>query len=134
MEKQINQVAEFHKAFGHPIETEPTWPTPAREKLRMRLMQEELNETLQAIIEGDMTELGDGLCDLLYVIFGTALEFGLAHVLPVMFDEVHRSNMSKLGADGKPLFREDGKSLKGPNYSPPDLAQILINEINNRRR
>lgn len=125
MEKQINQVAEFHKAFGHPIATEPTWPAMAREKLRIKLMQEELTETCQAIIEGDMTELADGLCDLLYVIFGTALEFGLGNKLPALFDEVHRSNMSKLGEDGKPLFRDDGKSLKGPNYSPPNLLPIL---------
>lgn len=123
--KQLTQVYEFHKAFGHPIQTEPRWPDVKRCELRQNLVAEEANEFLNAVGKRDMTETADAICDLMYVLLGAALEFGLGDRLELMFDEVHRSNMSKLGADGKPIYREDGKTLKGPNFTPPDLKSIL---------
>jgi predicted HAD superfamily Cof-like phosphohydrolase len=69
--------------------------------------------------------VADAIADCLYILYGTALEWGLGDKLPVIFDEVHRSNMSKLGADGKPIYREDGKILKGENYTPPQIKDIV---------
>lgn len=123
--KQLTQVYEFHKAFNHPIQTEPRWPEGIRCELRQNLVAEEADEFFKAVDERNMTETADAICDLMYVILGAALEFGLGSRLELMFDEVHRSNMSKLGEGGKPVYREDGKSLKGPNFSPPDLKTIL---------
>lgn len=126
MEKQILQVAEFHDTYGVPRAHKPTIPTMDRVRLREQLIIEEVNEICDAAEKGDMVELADGICDALYILFGTAHEYGIAHLLPRMFDEVHRSNMSKLGEDGKPIKRKDGKVLKGPNFTMPDLKKIIL--------
>jgi predicted HAD superfamily Cof-like phosphohydrolase len=93
--------------------------------LRYELIREENEEYLEACREGNLTEIADALGDQLYILCGTILRHGLQHVIEEVFDEIHRSNMSKLGADGKPIYREDGKVLKGPDYFKPDIGSIL---------
>jgi predicted HAD superfamily Cof-like phosphohydrolase len=93
--------------------------------LRYRLMEEETKEYLEACWEGDIVEIADALGDQLYILCGTILKHGLQHKIEEVFDEIQRSNMSKLGENGKPIFRGDGKILKGPNYSPPDIEKII---------
>lgn len=88
-------------------------------------MKEENEEYLQAAKEGDLVEVADALGDMLYILCGTILEHGMQDKISEVFEEIQRSNMSKLGEDGKPVYREDGKVLKGPNYSKPDLQKIL---------
>lgn len=116
-------VREFHKAFGHPISDVPTCLPTARSDLRSELIREELKEYDEAVAEGDVVKIADALSDLLYVTHGAALEHGIP--INECFWEVHKSNMSKLGDDGLPIYREDGKILKGPNYQPPNLKDIL---------
>jgi predicted HAD superfamily Cof-like phosphohydrolase len=106
----------FHEAFGHPAPTTPTFDE-IRVDLREKLMKEELEETMDAIRAGDMVEAADGLADLIYVTVGTAVELGIR--LEDIFRVVQRSNMAKLGPDGKPITREDGKSQKPPGWKPP---------------
>ena len=125
MKKQINQVSEFHKAFNVPIIDTPKLPSVQRCKLRHDLLQEEVNELYDASKFGDVVEVADAIIDCLYVLLGTAVEYGLSRILEKCFDEVHRSNMSKLGLDGNPVVRHDGKVLKGENYSPPNLKQYF---------
>lgn len=148
----LEMVEEFHKAFDCPVYVIPSLPSyngaysetaehlfnqvsdyfnrfqikDSRTLLRMKLIFEEYKELCEAMREGNFVKILDGLCDLLYVTYGTAHEFGLGPVLKQAFTEVHRSNMSKLGADGKPIIREDGKVLKGPNFTPPDLFSIIF--------
>lgn len=124
----IEQVAEFHRAFGHPIKDEPCIVNLGIGLLRTRLLHEELMELESAIFGGTRVEALDALLDLQYVLDGAFLALGFWRVKDRAFAEVHRSNMSKLGADGKPVVREDGKILKGPNYSPPNL-QPFIDEL-----
>lgn len=88
-------------------------------------MKEENQEYLEAANKDDLTEVADALGDMLYILCGTIIEHGMQHKIEEVFEEIQRSNMSKLGEDGKPVFREDGKVLKGPNYFPPDIASIL---------
>jgi predicted HAD superfamily Cof-like phosphohydrolase len=121
----LEMVEEFHQAFNCPVLKMPTFATFDRVLLREKLMREELQELREAMHEKNMVEILDGLCDLLYVVYGTAHEYGLGPVLKEAFREVHRSNMSKRGTDGKPIMREDGKVLKGPNFTPPDQAGII---------
>ena len=147
----LNQVAEFHTTFQHPVLDEPQIPSPERAKLRIALLQEELNEFKKAIEDKDIVEVADALCDLQYVLSGAVLEFGLGNLFRQLFDEVHRSNMSKTCAteeeaiatlehyktrgfegyykkrgDHYLVFREgDNKTLKSVNYSPADLASLL---------
>jgi len=118
----FEKVIEFHNAFGQDVETEPTWTDAA--ELRYELIREELSELREAIDDRDIVEVADALTDLLYVVYGSGVAFGID--LNECFDEVHSSNMTKLGADGKPIHREDGKVLKGPNYRRPDLKKILF--------
>jgi len=125
MEKHIKQVAQFHKAFGHPVNEMLKFPALDRIILRHTLIQEEVLELLQASAKGDAVGVADAITDCLYILYGTALEWGLGDKLPDLFDEVHRSNMSKLDANGKPLYREDGKIIKGENYTPPHLKDIV---------
>jgi predicted HAD superfamily Cof-like phosphohydrolase len=121
----IDQVAEFHGAYGLPILDVPDIGHAQTMKLRINLLQEELDELKDALAQGDMVETLDALTDLQYVLDGAYLSFGLHGVKQAAFDEVHRSNMSKLGADGKPIRRpEDGKVMKGPHYTPPDLKSV----------
>lgn len=148
----LNQVAEFHRTFQHPILEQAAIPAPERCNLRVNLLAEELEELRGAIADKDMVEIADALCDLQYVLSGAILEFGLAGQFKALFDEVQRSNMSKSCAtreeaeatarhyreergmesfirevDGHWLvFREgDHKTLKSVNYSPADLKSIL---------
>lgn len=125
MEKQINQVREFHVTYGVPVNNSAQFPTTERMEMRHNILCEEVVELESAMAQRDMTAVADGITDCLYILFGTALELGIADKLPACFDEVHRSNMSKLGNDGLPILRQDGKVLKGPNYFRPDLKSIV---------
>lgn len=126
MRKSLQAVQEFHEAFGLGIKHHPTADLPPEKvHLRYELMKEENEEYLAAAKEGDLVEVADALGDMLYILCGTILEHGLQEKITEVFQEIQRSNMSKLGADGKPVYREDGKVLKGPGYSQPDLQRIL---------
>lgn len=122
----FEKVAEFMTAFGQDVETQPTWSGVA--ELRYNLIDEELNELRQAIDERNIVEIADALTDLLYVVYGAGHCFGLD--LDKCFDEVHSSNMTKLGPEGKPIYREDGKVMKGPKYRKPDLKSVLNLKLN----
>lgn len=120
------QVQEFHETYGLPVQSVPDISDEKTNALRINLLAEELDELKEALAAGDLVETLDALIDLQYVLDGAFLSFGLHHVKEAAFDEVHRSNMSKLGEDGKPIRREsDGKVLKGPNYFKPDIAQFI---------
>lgn len=148
----LNQVADFHKTFQHPILETPTIPDEKRCKLRVELIAEELKELEQAIQDKDLVEVADALCDIQYVLSGAVLEFGLGEKFKSLFEEVQRSNMSKAcktleeaeatvkhykenkgtnsfikKVDGLYLVyrEEDNKTLKSINYSPADLKKIL---------
>ena len=126
MQKQINAVKEFHTAFGLGVsETIKGHLGEQINTLRFNLMKEENEEYLEAVQNNDITEIADALGDMLYILCGTIIEHGLQHKIEEVFDEIQRSNMSKLGQDGKPIYREDGKVLKGPNYFKPNFEAIL---------
>lgn len=119
-------VREFHETYGQPVGEvgSPMWLTKEREALRLSLIEEEyLDELRPAVKNADMIETVDALADLVYVIYGFAVELGVD--LDEVIAEVHRSNMSKLDAEGNPIYREDGKVLKGPNFSEPDIADVI---------
>ena len=116
-------VGDFMEAFGQDVQFEPTWPDFNTRELRLELIQEELDELSDAVADRDMIQIADALTDLLYVVYGAGHAFGLD--LDECFQEVHASNMSKLGPNGKPIHREDGKVMKGPGYFEPDLESIL---------
>ena len=119
-------VREFHNRFGirNAPEMEAALPRDTVE-LRHRLMAEETEEYLEAALAGDAVEIADALGDQLYILCGTILSHGMEHVIEDVFMEIQASNMSKLGADGKPIYREDGKVMKGPGYFSPQLALVL---------
>tara|TARA_B100000886_G_scaffold263700_1_gene188266 strand:- start:543 stop:929 length:387 start_codon:yes stop_codon:yes gene_type:complete len=119
----FEKVGDFMEAFGQKVEMEPTWPDFDTRELRLELIQEELEELSDAVADRDMIQIADALTDLLYVVYGAGHSFGLD--LDECFEEVHRSNMSKLGENGRPIHREDGKVMKGPGYFEPDLEGIL---------
>jgi predicted HAD superfamily Cof-like phosphohydrolase len=128
----LNQVAEFHKTFKHPILSEPAIPSEKRCNLRVELIAEELKELQEAIKDKDMIEIADALCDIQYVLSGAVLEFGLGDKFRELFDEVQRSNMSKTcktveeAGDVYLVYRKsDNKTLKSVKYSPADLKGIL---------
>lgn len=126
MKKRLAAVHEFHTAFGLGIEELPKADLgEAKNLLRFNLMKEENEEYLEAAQNNDLTEVADALGDMLYILCGTILEHGMQYKIEEVFDEIQRSNMSKLGADGKPIYREDGKVLKGPSYFKPNIADIL---------
>jgi predicted HAD superfamily Cof-like phosphohydrolase len=125
MEKQISQVEEFHKAFNQPVLYAPMLPSVERCLLRQRLLEEEVKELEQAWRNDDIVEAADAITDCLYILFGTAHEFGLGSLLVECFNEVQRSNMSKLDDDGNPIYRPDGKVIKSNNYKRPDLKSIV---------
>jgi len=127
MIKQINQVREFHEKFGIPVANQVTFSDLDIDilDLRINLIQEESEEVEKAIYLEGIDDVAKELCDLLYVTYGTILTLGLQDKIEECFNEVHRSNMSKLGKDGKPIYRQDGKLLKGENYSQADIASIL---------
>ena len=113
---------DFMHAFGQEVLTEPTLPDTNLAKLRLELIREEFEELTVATNAMDMIEIADALTDILYVVYGAGHAFGID--LDACYREVHSSNMSKLGEDGNPIYREDGKVLKGPNFRSPDLAQF----------
>ncbi len=126
----LDQVQEFHETYGLPVETEQTLSDEKTRRLRINLLAEELDELKEALETDDMVETLDALIDLQYVLDGAFLSFGLQDVKTVAFEEVHRSNMSKLGADGKPIRREsDGKVMKGPDFFEPNLAQFIADKL-----
>ena len=126
IKNELNAVHEFHDAFGIKSEDLPTVSIPQQTiVLRHNLMKEENEEYLEAAQNKDMVEVADALGDMLYILCGTILSHGMQHKISEVFNEIQRSNMSKLGADGKPIYREDGKVLKGPNYFKPNIASIL---------
>ena len=126
MKRRIEAVTEFHEAFGLGIKNEPTANiSEARNLLRYNLMKEENEEYLEAAQNDDLVEVADALGDMLYILCGTIIEHGMQEKILEVFEEIQRSNMSKLGEDGKPIYREDGKVLKGPNYFKPNIAKIL---------
>ena len=126
IKNELNAVAEFHEAFGIESAELPTVSIPQNTVLlRHNLMKEENEEYLEAAQNNDLVEVADALGDMLYILCGTILSHGMQHKITEVFDEIQRSNMSKLGADGKPIYREDGKVLKGPNYFKPDITSIL---------
>ena len=116
-------VEDFMEAMGQDVNAAPTWPEEEIQRLRLDLIEEELDELHYAIDNKDMVEIADALGDLLYVVYGAGHAFGID--LDECFKEIHASNMSKLGPDGKPIKREDGKVLKPDTFFPPDLKSIL---------
>jgi len=125
MDSNFNKVEKFMDAFGQETRKKPVWPDAETMELRIELIEEELRELKEAVYDGEGTliDVADALTDLLYVIYGAGHSFGID--LDFTFQEVHSSNMSKLGEDGKPIYRSDGKVLKGPNYRPPNLQNIM---------
>ena len=120
------KVKKFMEAFGQEVKKEPEMPDGETVNLRIELIAEELEELWDACEQKDIVEIADALTDILYVTYGAGHAFGID--LDKCFKEVQRSNMSKLGEDGKPIYREDGKIMKGPNYSEPDLKSVLLSE------
>ena len=126
MKEKIAAVHAFHTAFGLGIKNTPTADIgEKRNKLRFELMKEENEEYLEAASNNDLVEVADALGDMLYILCGTIIEHGMQDKIVEVFNEIQRSNMSKLGADGKPIYREDGKVLKGPDYFKPNIKEIL---------
>ncbi len=126
----LDQVQEFHETYGLPVESAPDISDAKTNQLRINLLAEEVEELQEALAAGDMVEVLDALTDIQYVLDGAYLSFGLQSVKQAAFDEVHRSNMSKLGADGKPIHREgDGKVMKGPDYFKPDMARFVADYL-----
>jgi len=132
MKSKINAVALFHQSFGLGISNEMKANLGSnKNRLRFNLMDEENQEYLQAAEQDDLIEVADALGDMLYILCGTILEHGLQHKIEEVFEEIQRSNMSKLGANGRPIYRNDGKVLKGPNYFQPNIERILQREKEN---
>lgn len=126
MESKLKAVQLFHESFGLGVKQEPIADLGrAKNALRFNLMDEENKEYLEAASSNDLVEVADALGDMLYILCGTILEHGMQYKIEEVFNEIQRSNMSKLGADGKPIYREDGKVLKGPNYFKPNIKEVL---------
>jgi phosphoribosyl-ATP pyrophosphohydrolase len=114
---------EFHESFDLTRSKTTKFPDRDVRELRIKLLREEWEEYLDGESNNDLVEIADALADIVYIAYGTSVAYGIP--LDEIFDEVHLSNMSKLGDDGKPIYREDGKVLKGPRYRPPDVQSIL---------
>jgi predicted HAD superfamily Cof-like phosphohydrolase len=126
MQKQINAVKEFYNAFKIGYNEKPQANLgETKYNLRYNLMNEENKEYLEAAQKNDIVEIADALGDMMYILCGTIIEHGLQHKMEEVFDEIQRSNMSKLDANGQPIYREDGKVMKGPNYFKPDFSKIM---------
>ncbi len=122
----LQMVQEFHETYGLPVHDAPNISDEKTNALRINLLAEELDELKEALEQGDMVETLDALIDLQYVLDGAFLSFGMHALKEDAFNEVHSSNMSKLGEDGKPIRREsDGKVMKGPHYFKPDMSQFI---------
>ena len=130
MKNKLKAVQDFHEAFGLGVHHKPVAKLSDQKlKLRFDLMDEENKEYLEAAENNDLIEVADALGDMLYILCGTILEHGMQYKIEEVFNEIQRSNMSKLGEDGKPIYREDGKVMKGPNYFKPNLESILAKEV-----
>ena len=119
----FEKVGYFMKTFGQEVKTKPGLSTEKINKLRVSLINEELEEFKEAIKNNDLKEVADALTDILYVTYGAGHAFGIN--LDKCFDEVQQSNMSKLGDDGKPIYNDMGKVMMGPNYFKPDLTKFV---------
>ena len=126
IKKEIDSVKLFHKKFNIDYLNEPKANIPLETKeLRFKLREEENLEYLKATKENNLVEIADALGDMLYILCGTIISHGLQDKIEEIFQEIQNSNMSKLGKNGKPIYRQDGKVLKGPNYFKPDIRRIL---------
>ncbi|MFT6064168.1 MAG: putative HAD superfamily Cof-like phosphohydrolase [Paraglaciecola sp.] len=126
MKNKIAAVSKFHTAFKINMNHKPMADIGEdRKQLRFELMKEENEEYLEAANKNDLVEVADALGDMLYILCGTIIEHGMQDKIEAVFNEIQRSNMSKLGEDSKPIYREDGKVLKGPNYFKPNIREIL---------
>ena len=119
----FNKVGTFMKTFGQEVKTKPSFSSDKINKLRIDLIKEELDELEESMKNNDLLEVADALTDILYVTYGAGHAFGID--LDKCFDEVQNSNMSKLGENGKPIYNESGKVMKGPNYFKPDLSKFV---------
>ena len=127
MKDQLDKVKHFHETFGGYIEHTPTAKVPRNiSEGRIDLFREELEEYREAVDTGDILEVSDALTDMLYVLLGTFITHGLQDIAVELFEEVHRSNMSKLDENGEPIFRKDGKVMKSKLFSEPDLRSIMM--------
>ena len=120
----FQKVKIFMETFGQEVKSSPSFSSPKINELRYNLIKEELDEFKQALDNNDLLEVADALTDILYVTYGAGHAFGIN--LDDCFDEVQNSNMSKLDNDGKPIYNNDGKVMKGPNYFKPDLKKFLV--------
>jgi predicted HAD superfamily Cof-like phosphohydrolase len=126
MKNKLKAVEAFHNAFGIKNRKEPVAFTSKKEiQLRYDLMDEENKEYLEAALNNDLVEVADALGDMLYILCGTMLSHGMQDKMEDVFNEIQKSNMSKLGVNGKPIYRNDGKVMKGPNYFKPNIEKIL---------
>jgi|TARA_B110000263_G_scaffold34147_1_gene25840 predicted HAD superfamily Cof-like phosphohydrolase len=126
MKHQIDSVKKFHEVYKLNYKESPIAKLDlATINLRFNLMDEENKEYLEAAQNNDLIEVADALGDMLYILCGTIIAHGMQDKIEEIFDEIQRSNMSKLGNDGEPIYREDGKVMKGPNYFKPDFSKIL---------
>ena len=119
----FSKVGVFMKTFGQEVKNKPSWSSDKINKLRIDLITEELEELKEAIKDKNLLEVADALTDILYVTYGTGHAFGIN--LDECFDEVQNSNMSKLDGNGKPIYNNSGKVMKGPNYFKPDLSKFV---------
>ena len=119
----FESVGKFMETFGQEVKTKPEIPDAKTVELRIELISEELEELWDACKDKDIVSIADALTDILYVTYGAGHAFGID--LDACFEEVQNSNMSKLGSDGKPIFNDKGKVLKGPNYFKPDLSKYI---------
>ena len=119
----FSKVGTFMKTFGQDVKTKPSFSTDKINKLRIDLIKEELDELTEAMKDKDLLEVADALTDILYVTYGAGHAFGID--LDKCFDEVQNSNMSKLDENGKPIYNQAGKVMKGPNYFKPDLSKFV---------
>jgi len=119
----FDKVGTFMKTFGQEVKTKPSFSTDKINKLRLDLIKEELSELTEAMNNRDLLEVADALTDILYVTYGAGHAFGIN--LDKCFEEVQNSNMSKLDKNGKPIYNEHGKVMKGPNYFKPDLSKFV---------
>jgi len=127
MVSNFTRVMDFMNNFKQEVKYNPEFPDEKVQKLRISLIEEELEELKEAIENKDVVGVADALTDILYVTYGAGAAFGID--LDKCFEEVHNSNMSKLDRDGRPIYREDGKILKGPDYFEPNLEKIVKNGI-----
>ena len=126
IKNELDAVQAFHEAFKIGVNQKPTIEVSDKIKeLRFNLMKEENEEYLEAVQNNDLVEVADALGDMLYILCGTIIEHGMQDKIEEVFDEIQKSNLSKLGKDGKPIYRNDGKVMKGPNYFKPNISKVL---------